>query len=132
MNLRVPIVCFLTVAAAGCPAQTPSMASNAFVNFETAPVHPIALSPDHHRLAVCNLADGKLEVFDVTAGRLLALGCVPVGLDPVSVRFRNADQVWVITSISASVSVVDLPTLRVTATIDTLETPADIVFAGST
>src|SRR5437867_5216159 len=102
------------------------MGSNAFVNFETAPVHPIALSPDRTRLAVCNLADGKLEVFDSSCGRPIPLGCVSVGIDPVSVRFRNANEVWVVNYISDSVSVVDLPTLRVRATLDTLDTPADV------
>src|SRR5262249_48750759 len=99
--------------------------------FETAPVHPIALSPDRSRLAVCNLADAKLEVFDVTTGRAIALGSVPVGIDPVSVQFRNATEVWVVNHISDSISVVDLPTLRVRATIDTLDTPSDVVFAGA-
>src|SRR5262249_49635583 len=104
--------------------------SNAFVNFETAPVHPIALSPDRSRLAVCNLADAKLEIFDVTSGHAIALGSVPVGIDPVSVRFRDATEIWVVNHISDSISVVDLATLRVRATIDTLDTPADVVFAG--
>ncbi len=105
--------------------------SNVFVNFETAPVHPVALSPDGARLAVCNLADGKLEIFDVSSGLPVALGSVPVGIDPVSVRFRNPHQAWVVNEISHSISVVDLPTERVLATIDTLDTPADLVFAGS-
>jgi len=131
VNIRLPIACFLTVLATGCPGQSPAAASRAFVNFETAPVHPIALSPDRSKLAVCNLPDGKLEIFDVTSGRLIPLGCVPVGMDPLSVRFRNASEAWVVNSISHSISVVDLPTRRVTATLETLDTPADIVFAGA-
>ncbi len=114
-----------------CAGQTPAGSSHAFVNFESAPVHPLALNPDHSRLAVCNLADGKLEVFDVSSGQPVPLGTVPVGIDPVTVRFRNANEAWVVNHISDSISVVDLPTLRVTATIDTLDTPADVVFAGS-
>jgi YVTN family beta-propeller protein len=113
--------------AASCPA---AMASS-FVNFETAPVHPIALSPDRDRLAVCNLADGKLEVFDVTSGHPIPLGSIPVGIDPVSVRYHGAHEAWVVNQISDSISIVDLTTLRITATIDTLDTPADVVFAGS-
>src|SRR5438270_5383524 len=100
-----------------------SDSTNAFINFETAPVHPIALSPDHNRLAVCNLADGKLECFDVSSGHLVPLGSAPVGMDPVSVRFRSANEVWVVNQISDSISVVDWPTLRVVATLDTLAMP---------
>lgn len=131
MNLRAFLVCFLTAVAAICAAPTPSAFSNASVNFETAPVHPIALSPDRSRLAVCNLADGKLEVFDVTSGNLVPIGDVSVGMDPVSVRFRNPTEVWVVNHISDSISVVNLETLRVAATIGTLDTPADVVFAGA-
>src|SRR4051794_10507329 len=39
-----------------------------FINFETAPVHPIALSPDARALALCNLPDGRVELFDVSTG----------------------------------------------------------------
>jgi len=67
----------------------------------------------------------------VTSGHPVPLGSVPVGLDPVSVRFRNNNEVWVVNHISDSVSLVDVGTLRVSATIDTLETPEDVVFAGS-
>ena len=33
-----------------------------FFNFENNPVHPVALSPDATRLAVCNLPDDRLEI----------------------------------------------------------------------
>jgi YVTN family beta-propeller protein len=127
----VCILLFIFRAGAAGLVQSPTAFSNAFMNFETAPVHPIALSPDHSRLAVCNLADGKLEVFDVTSGEPVALGVVPVGIDPVSVRFRDDSEAWVVNHISDSISVVDLDSLRVKATLDTLDTPADVVFAGS-
>src|SRR5882762_3467504 len=87
--------------------------SNSFVNFETAPVHPIALSPDGRTLAVCNLADGKIEIFDVSSGNLISAGMAPVGIDPVSVRFRNNTEAWVVNHISDSISVVDTAGLRV-------------------
>src|SRR5437773_2122637 len=89
--------------------------TNSFVNWETPPVHPVALSPDHTRLAVCNLPDNRLEIFDVTSGRAVGLGSVCVGLDPVSARFRNEDEVWVVNFISDSVSIVDLAAMRVVA-----------------
>jgi len=106
------------------------VATNSFVNWETPPVHPVALSPDGTRLVVCNLPDNRLEVFDTSTGTPVALGNVCVGLDPVSARFRTNDEVWVANFISDSVSIVDLSAMRVVATLDTLNEPSDIVFAG--
>ena len=45
-----------------------------FVNFETAPVHPGALSPDGKVLAVCNLPDARVEFFEVSGAGLKGLG----------------------------------------------------------
>jgi hypothetical protein len=44
-----------------------------FFNFETAPVYPIALGLDGRTLAVCNLPDNPLELFDVSTGVPVAL-----------------------------------------------------------
>lgn len=101
-----------------------------FFNFETAPVHPIALSPDGTRLAVCNLPDGRVEILDVTGAAPRLLGSVPVGLDPVTVRFHTSSELWVANYISRSISIVDLPTMRVFETLRTSNQPSDIVFAG--
>jgi len=132
MIVRVVLVCLCLAVFAGATGAATTGVDGSFVNFETAPVHPLALSPDNSRLAVCNLADGRLEVFDITTGNLVPLGSVPVGIDPVSVRFRDATEAWVVNHISDSISVVDVVALRVIATIDTLDTPEDVVFAGST
>src|SRR5262245_17785984 len=78
-----------------------------FVNWETAPVNPIALGPEGRALAICNLPDARIELFDVSSGSLVPLGSVVVGLDPTSVRFRSENEVWVVNHISDSVSVVD-------------------------
>ena len=102
-------------------------ADSAFINFETAPVHPIALSPDGHRLAVCNLPGGRVELFDVASGIPVASGNVSVGIDPVSLRFRGTNELWVANSISASVSVVDVSSKRVVATLNTFSGPSDVV-----
>ena len=67
-----------------------------FVNFETAPVHPVALNNDGCTLAVCNLPDNRLELFDVTSGVPAPLIDVPVGLDPVSARSRTTNEIWVV------------------------------------
>ena len=96
---------FLGVAAA---QQAPAATTNSFVNFETAPVHPVALSPDGLRLVVCNLPDNRLEVFDVTSGA--GVDRERRGVDLVSVRFRTATNSVV--NHLRLVSVVDLATLR--------------------
>jgi YVTN family beta-propeller protein len=131
MIIRAVVFCVCLAALARCAGQSPPDSTGSFVNFETAPAHPMALNPDRSRLAVCNLADGKLELFDITSGSLVLRGSVAVGLDPVSVRFRSTSEAWVVNHISDSISVVDTVGLRVVATLDTLDTPADVVFAGT-
>ncbi len=119
------------VAAVLSLSVTTGVASADFVNFETPQVNPIALSPDGAILAVCNTADGHVEFFDVSATAPESIGSVLVGLDPVSVRFRTATEVWVVNQISDTVSVVDLTAGVVVATLRTGDEPADVVFAGT-
>jgi DNA-binding beta-propeller fold protein YncE len=102
-----------------------------FFNWETAPVHPVALSPDGTKLVLCNLPDNRLEVFDITSGKPAALTNIPVGLDPVTVRFRTSTEMWVANYISDSISIVDLTSMRVVNTLTTSNEPSDIVFAGT-
>lgn len=109
-----------------------AVAQSSFVNFENPPVHPIDLSPSRDVLAVANLPDNRAEIFDLTPeGSPVHRASIPVGLDPVSVRFRTDDELWVVNHISDSVSIVDLAAGRVVATLQTLDEPADVVFAGS-
>ena len=108
-----------------------SVMGQSFVNWETPHVSPIAMTPDGTKLLVCNLADNRLEVFSLTSGSPVAVGAVPVGLDPCSVRARTNTEAWVVNHISDSVSIVDLTTLNVTATLDTADEPCDVVFAGA-
>ena len=122
---------FVVCAAVGLEVDVQAATTNSFVNFETAPVHPVALSPDGRWLAVCNLPDARLELFDVTSGIPVSTGSVVVGLDPVTVRFRSNNEVWVVNQISDSVSVLDLDPLRIVSTLNTLDAPADVVFAGT-
>ncbi|MDY7232354.1 hypothetical protein SYV04_38555 [Hyalangium sp. s54d21] len=79
-----------------------------------------------------NTADNRLLVFDLTGPgrepRLVAT--IPVGLEPVSVRARSNTEAWVVNHISDSVSIVNLTTLNVVATVPTDDEPADVVFAG--
>lgn len=102
-----------------------------YFNFETAPVHPAALSPDGTKLAVCNLPKGHLELFDITSGTPVSFASIPVGIDPVSVSFRTTNEIWVANYISGTISIIDLPTLRVFNTITASNQPSDIVFAGN-
>lgn len=118
------------LAAAVSYGQTNFTTTN-FFNWETAPVHPAALSPDGTKLVICNLPADRVEVFDVTTGVPLPLGTIPVGLDPVTARFRTASELWIANFISDSVSIIDLATMRVRSTITTTNEPSDIVFAGT-
>jgi YVTN family beta-propeller protein len=102
-----------------------------FVNFETAPVHPIALGPDGRTLAVCNLPASRLELFDVSSGVPVPAGSVGVGLDPVTVRFASSNELWVVNHISSSISIIDLAARTVVATLGTPAGPGDLVFAGN-
>lgn len=100
------------------------------INFETPHVHPIDLTPDQSTLLVVNTAAATLEVFSVNGDSLTLRDTVPVGLDPVSVRARSNDEVWVVNQISDSVSIVDLQMGTVVRTLKTGNEPADVVFAG--
>jgi YVTN family beta-propeller protein len=102
-----------------------------FTNFETGPVHPVDMTPDGTRLLVTNTADARVEVFTLGGAIPVWSGSIPVGLDPVSVRVRSNTEAWVVNRISDSVSVVDLGTMNVVATIATGDEPGDVVFAGS-
>ncbi|MBK7974001.1 MAG: hypothetical protein IPK07_12245 [Deltaproteobacteria bacterium] len=105
---------------------------SSFWNFETPTIHPLDLTPDRNRLLVVNLPDGRLEVLDASGAGLPAkLGSVPVGVDPVSVRARTNTEAWVVNHVSDSVSVVDLLTMNVVATIFPGDEPTDVVFAGN-
>ena len=104
--------------------------AESFVHWENAHVHPLEVTPDGTKLLAVNTADNRLEVFDISSETVVPLGSVPVGLDPVSVR-AHENHVWVVNHISDSVSIVDLTSMNVVATIATADEPADVVFAGS-
>lgn len=100
-----------------------------YVNFESGPVRPIALSPDKGTLFVTNIPDGQLEIYDITADGLSYRASVPVGLEPVAVAARDDHEVWVVNHLSDSVSVVDVDALQVTRTLLVGDAPRDLVFA---
>ncbi len=102
-----------------------------YVNWENHPSHPIDLSPNGRMLAVAHTADNRVQLFDITGSRPRAIGHVPVGVDPVSVRFRTDNELWVVNHVSDSISIVELGSRRVKATLLTLDEPYDVVFAGN-
>ncbi len=108
----------------------PAAAQGDFVNWESPHVHPMDRTPDGTRLLVVNTPDARLEVFDVTGAAPIWIDSVPVGLDPVSVRARSDSEAWVVNHVSDSISVVDLTSLRVRATLRTADEPCDVIFAG--
>jgi len=101
-----------------------------FVNWETPQVHPLEITSDGSTLLAANTAGATLMVFDVTGGSPVQTGEIPVGIEPVTVRVRSATEAWVVNHLSDSISVVDLPTLRVVRTIKTGDEPCDVVFGG--
>jgi YVTN family beta-propeller protein len=121
---------FLAIPMAMLVADATAAVSN-FINFETAPVHPVALGPDGRTLAVCNLPDNRVEFFDVSSGLPVSAGSVPVGLDPVSARFASSNELWVVNHISSTISIVDVAAQNVVATLETPAGPSDLVFAGT-
>lgn len=124
-QLSLGIGFIATLASSACAG------SGSFVNWESPQVSPIALTPSGSILLAVNTADNRLEVFSVQRGAISHLRSIPVGLDPVSVRARSNTEAWVVNHVSDSISIVDLPSGRVTRTITVGDEPADVVFAGS-
>jgi len=103
-----------------------------FVNFESAHVHPLDITPDGTKLLAVNTANNTLEVFSIdTVGSLSPLRSIPVGHDPVTVRVRSNNEAWVANVISDTVSIVDIDLGTVVRTLQTENEPSDIVFAGT-
>ncbi len=124
-------VVFGAIVASSLFSTRDACAQSDFVNWETPHVHPLELSADGANLFAVNTPDDRLEVFDSGGTGLKFAFDVPVGLDPVSVRARTANEIWVVNQISDSVSIIDLKRKSVIATLSTDDEPADVVFAGS-
>ena len=111
-----------------------AVAAESYTLFESGQVRPLALSPDGKTLFAVNTPDNRLEAFNVTPSGLKSKGSVLVGVEPVAVAVRNANEVWVVNHVSDSVSVVDVSNLnkmRVTRTLLVGDEPSDVVFAGA-
>ncbi|MEO5803990.1 MAG: beta-propeller fold lactonase family protein [Verrucomicrobiota bacterium] len=108
-----------------------SFAQSSYVNFEGKQTSPVRLSTDGTKLFAVNTPDARLSVFDVTLpSNPILLAEIPVGVEPVSVNPRTADEVWVVNEVSDSISVVSISQRIVTDTIYVKDEPADVVFAG--
>lgn len=121
--------CFLV--STGLVALAFPAAATTVTNFEAQQIHPLALSVDGSRLFAVNTPDSRLTVFAVTAAGLTLEAEIPVGLEPVSVRPRTPDEVWVVNHLSDTISIVDLNSMNVRATLSVGDEPTDVVFAGS-
>jgi DNA-binding beta-propeller fold protein YncE len=82
-------------------------------------------------LAVCNLPDGRVELFDLVGAVPQLRASIPVGIDPVTVRFRNDNELWVVNHISDSINIIDIARAAVQEVLVTRDGPADVVFAGN-
>jgi len=119
-----------SVDRTGVDPGSPTYAKESFVNWETPPVSPVALSADRSRLFVVNTPAARLDILRVTSNGLLYDGHIPVGLDPVSVRVLDDDTVWVVNHISDSVSILDLTSRNVVRTLAVGDEPTDVGFAS--
>jgi DNA-binding beta-propeller fold protein YncE len=128
--LLVPLV--LAVSGTGASARAQTSNPGAYTHFEARQTHPIGLTPDGNRLLALNSTEGRLSVFDVSNPANpspVLLAEIPVGLEPVSLRARTNDEVWVVNELSDSVSVVSLSLGVTVATLAADDEPADVVFA---
>ena len=126
---RPAVFCFLVAIALSVTST--AQCDSDFVNWETAPVHPLDFLSERQILGIANLPAARLELFDLANDKPKLIRSIPVGLDPVTVRFYKKNQAWVICHISDSINIVDLDTFEVAAILPTQDGPADVVFAGT-
>jgi len=107
--------------------------NSSYTLFESGQVRPLAMSPDGKRLFALNTPDNRLEIFRIKRnGTLKHKRSILVGMEPVSLAVRNNNEVWVVNSISDSVSIVNVGrgAKQVIRTLLVGDEPMDIVFAG--
>jgi DNA-binding beta-propeller fold protein YncE len=106
-------------------------AAENFMHFEARHCHPIEFTPDGAKLLAVNAPEGRLSVFSTDSREIpLLISEIPVGLEPVTVRARTNDEAWVVNEVSDSVSIINLSSGTVVATLSTPDEPADVVFAA--
>jgi YVTN family beta-propeller protein len=132
---RIALLAALGVLVLGIGVAPLKLASHTagsppFVHFESAHVHPAVMTPAGTRLLVVNTPDGYLRVFNVTGSHPTKVEDIPVGLEPISVNCANDSVAWVVNFVSDDVSIVNLNTLHVRATLRVGDEPGDVVFAN--
>ncbi len=120
-----PLIALLLLFPGGAPRA-------ASENFESPPVHPVALTPDGSRLLVAHTADHRLVVFALDQGPIpIRIASIQVGLEPVTVAARSNTEAWVVNHVSDSISRVDLVRGIVLQTLLVGDEPTDVVFSES-
>ena len=122
-------IAFATLAPRSATTRTQAVTD--FAHFESGHVHPLAMTPDGTRLLAVNTAAGTLTVFRLTGAVPVRIADIPVGLEPVSVAVRDDGEAWVVNHLSDDISIVDLTTRNVRATLRVGDEPSDVVFAGA-
>lgn len=130
MKLDTPIRLFLGCLLSAALIVSAPAAHAAFQHAEARHTHPVALNAAKTRLVAVDSLNARLSVFDVSGnGAPVLLGQIPTGLEPVSVRFRTDDEVWVVNELSDSITLISLDEGGVLATLPASDEPADVVFA---
>ena len=129
LSCRILYLCFVALVGGSAPLFGRGFPGGFFEGRHT---HSIGVTPDGTRLLALNTPDGWLSVFNISnpanpAPVLVAE--IPVGLEPVSLRARTNDEVWVVNEVGDSVSVVSLSLGVVVATLPAADEPADVIFA---
>jgi hypothetical protein len=132
---RYALLAALGILALGigiAPLQLASRTASSpnFVHFESPHVRPATLTPSGNRLLVVNTPDGYLRVFDVTGSHPIKVDDIPVGLEPISVTCASDSEAWVVNFLGDDVSIVNLNTFNVRATLRVGDEPGDVVFAN--
>lgn len=119
-----------------------SCATAPFPNFESGQTRPLLLSPSGNRLYVLNTPDHRLEIYSTqlpsqsvlgkTLTSLRHQGGIFTGLEPVSMCLDPGDpnRMFVANTVSDTVSVLNLHSRAVEATIQAGDEPQDVVVTG--
>jgi hypothetical protein len=100
-------------------------------NFEFPIVHPEDRTSDGRRALRLDSSRGTLEIAYIDRSAVTSKAVVKVGMQPVSVRVLSNHEAWVVDPIADSISIVDLDSATVIATLQTAPQPTDVLFAGS-
>ncbi|RYD62138.1 MAG: hypothetical protein EOP83_15365, partial [Verrucomicrobiaceae bacterium] len=107
--------------------------ASAYQHFEARQRRSLALTPDGTHLLALYSPASSLSVFATGSGASMPpvlVAEIPVGMEPVSVRARTNDEVWVVNEESDSISVVSLSRRVALATIAVGDEPSDLCFAA--